>query len=281
MARGGGRERQGATMRTILDAILATASLAEEAVANDPFGLDLGFREGVAPLFRLLHDHYWRVEVRGARHLPTEGPVLLVSNHSGGLPFDGAMICTGIDKHRGVVVRYLYDRFVEGISLVDDFYRRTGGAVANRRNAQLLLEQGAHLLIFPEGVPGVAKTFADRYRLRPFNPGFARLAMTMDVPVVPIAVVGAEEIYPMVGRAEGVGQALGVPYLPITPLFPLFGILGALPLPTKWVIRIGKPIRLGLSTDEARIEREASAVRRKIQAMVTRLRQRRRSVFLG
>jgi 1-acyl-sn-glycerol-3-phosphate acyltransferase len=191
------------------------------------------------------------------------------------------MICTALDKYRSIVVRYLYDRFVQGVSLVDDFYRRTGGAVANRRNAEMLLEQAAHLLIFPEGVPGVAKTFTDRYRLRQFNPGFARLAMAMDVPIVPIAVVGAEEIYPMVGRAEAVGKSLGVPYLPITPFFPLFGILGALPLPTKWVIRVGKPIRLGRSSDESRIERESSVVRRKIQAMVTRLKQRRRSVFFG
>lgn len=285
MVRGGGRERSGATMRTILDVLRATAAVADGTDAGRPedeFGLDLGFRERVTPIFRLLHDHYWRVEVSGAKHVPEDGPVLLVANHSGGLPFDGAMICTSLDAHRGLVVRYLYDRFVRGVSAVDAFYRRTGGAVATWPNAEkLLVERRSHLLIFPEGVPGVAKTFSERYRLREFNPGFARLAMRHDVPVVPIAVVGAEEIYPIVGRSEEAGKSFGLPYVPITPFFPLFGIFGALPLPTKWLIRIGKPMRLGVSTDDRVAARESLRVRRKLQAMVTRLKQRRRSIFLG
>ncbi len=272
-------------MRTILDALKATAAVAEgiEAVReDDEFGLDLAFREQVKPIFRLIHDHYWRVEVSGAKHVPTDGPVILVSNHSGALPFDGAMICTSLDMQRGLLVRYLYDRFVEGVSAVDSFYRRTGGAVANWANAErLLIERRQHVLIFPEGVPGVAKTFSERYRLREFNPGFARLAMRHGIPVVPIAVVGAEEIYPVVGRSEEVGKSFGLPYLPITPFFPLFGVLGALPLPTKWFIRVGKPIRLAQSTDDRAAAREAVLVRRKLQAMVTRLKQRRRSIFLG
>jgi len=281
----GGRERGGATMRTILEALRATAAVADgndPGHSDDEFGLDLGFREQVIPIFRLLHDHYWRVEVSGEKHVPEDGPVILVSNHSGAIPFDGAMICTNLDAHRGIVVRYLYDRFVEGVSAVDTFYRRTGGAVANWKNAeQLLIERRSHLLIFPEGVPGVAKTFSERYRLRDFNPGFARLAMRHDIPVVPIAVVGAEEIYPIVGRSEDAGKSFGIPYVPITPFFPLFGILGALPLPTKWLVRIGKPIRLGRSTDDRVAARESVLVRRRLQAMVTRLKQRRRSIFLG
>lgn len=272
-------------MRTILDALRATAAVAEGAApvrSEDEFGLDPDFRRQVTPIFRLLHDHYWRVEMSGAKHVPETGPVILVSNHSGALPFDGAMICTALDARRSLVVRYLYDRFVEGVSAVDSFYRRTGGAVATWPNAErLLVERRSHLLIFPEGVPGVAKTFSERYRLREFNPGFARLAMRHDVPVVPIAVVGAEEIYPIVGRSEEAGKSFGIPYLPITPFFPLFGVLGALPLPTKWFIRIGKPIRLGHSTDDRQAAREAALVRRKLQAMVTRLKQRRRSIFLG
>lgn len=281
----GGRERGGATMRTILDALRATAVVAEGGEpgrSDDEFGLDLAFRESVTPIFRLLHDHYWRVEASGVKHVPAEGPVILVSNHSGALPFDGAMICTSLDTHRGLVVRYLYDRFVQGVSAVDGFYRRTGGAVATWANAErLLVEHRSHLLIFPEGVPGVAKTFSERYRLREFNPGFARLAMRHDVPVVPIAVVGAEEIYPVVGRSEEAGKSFGIPYLPITPFFPLFGVLGAVPLPTKWLVRVGKPIRLPRSTDDRAAAREAALVRRKLQAMVTRLKQRRQSIFFG
>jgi 1-acyl-sn-glycerol-3-phosphate acyltransferase len=251
---------------------------------TDSFGLDLELRELVRPAFRFLHDRYWRVEVSGARHVPASGPVLLVANHSGALPFDGAMIVTAVDASCGRVVRFLYDRFVEAVSPLDTFYRKVGGAMASRENAQALLRTGDPVLLFPEGISGVAKPFSERYRLRPFSPGFARLAMQLDVPVVPVAVVGAEEIYPLVGRAEGIGKALGIPYLPITPFFPLLGLLGTLPLPTKWFIRFGPPVRLagdGEAGDYLGARNEAMRVRRRLQAMVTRLKNRRRSVFFG
>jgi 1-acyl-sn-glycerol-3-phosphate acyltransferase len=208
---------------------------------RDPFGLDLELRQRVTPAFRFLHDRYWRIEVGGAQHVPAAGPVLLIANHSGALPFDGAMVVTAVDGLRRRVVRFLYDRFVETIAPLDAFYRKMGGVTASRENAQALLRMGEPVLLFPEGISGVAKPFSERYRLRPFSGGFARLAMQHDVPVVPVAIVGAEEIYPLVGRAEGLGKAIGMPYLPITPFFPLLGLLGALPLPTKWFIHFGKP----------------------------------------
>src|SRR5207247_7585091 len=141
--------------------------------------------------------------------------------------------------------------FVENMGAVATFYRKVGGAVATRENALALLQAGELVLLFPEGVPGVAKTFAERYRLQQFSSGFVRLATALDVPVVPVAVVGAEEIYPVVGRAEGGGRFLGVPYVPVTPFFPLLGVLGAVPLPTKWFIRFGTPIRLEGQEGEA------------------------------
>jgi len=250
---------------------------------RDPFGLDLDLRHRVTPAFRFLHDRYWRIEVGGAQHVPATGPVLLVANHSGALPFDGAMVVTAVDGLRRRVVRFLYDRFVEAIAPLDAFYRKMGGVTASRENAQALLRMGEPVLLFPEGISGVAKPFSERYRLRPFSAGFARLAMQHDVPVVPVAIVGAEEIYPLVGRAEGLGKAIGMPYLPITPFFPLLGLLGALPLPTKWFIHFGKPLRLSSGGDETyiRARGEAIRVRRHLQAMVTRLKNRRRSVFFG
>jgi 1-acyl-sn-glycerol-3-phosphate acyltransferase len=250
---------------------------------GDRFGLDAAFRELVTPAFRFLHDRYWRVEVSGARHVPPEGPVLLVANHSGAVPFDGAMIVTAVDAERHRVVRFLYDRFIESMAPLDAFYRRVGGVTARREHARMLLEAGEAVLLFPEGVAGVAKPFSERYRLRAFSPGFARLAMQHDVPVVPVAVVGAEEIYPLVGRAETVGRRLGIPYLPITPFFPLLGPLGALPLPTKWFISFGRPMRLraGAAGSYMEAHDEAARVRRRLQTMVTRLKNRRRSVFFG
>jgi 1-acyl-sn-glycerol-3-phosphate acyltransferase len=260
------------------------ADRAGRTAGADPFGLDRAVRALAEPAFRFLHDRYWRVEISGVQHVPSSGPCLLVANHSGALPFDGAMIVTAVDKHVGRAVRFLYDRFVANVPLVDRFFGKVGGVVATRANAETLLELGHPVLLFPEGVPGVAKPFTERYRLRSFSPGFARLAMQADVPVIPVAVVGAEEIYPMLGRAEGVGKALGMPYVPITPFFPVFGLLGALPLPTKWYIRFGRPIRLTGGDEETRPVRarhEAMRVRRTLQAMVTRLKARRRSVFLG
>jgi 1-acyl-sn-glycerol-3-phosphate acyltransferase len=253
--------------------------------AQDPFGLDPEFRDKVVPAFRFLHDRYWRVEVTGIEHVPVRGPALFVANHSGALPFDGAMICTAVHLHAGLVLRFLYDRFVENVPAMASFYRKVGGAVAERESAEALLRAGEPVLIFPEGVSGVAKPFGDRYRLRAFSPGFARLALAMDVPVVPVAVMGAEEIYPLVGRAEAVGKLFGMPYVPLTPFFPLLGVLGVLPLPTKWFIRFGRPIRLGsVESDGVRGQHaraEALKVRRRIQAMVTRLKRRRQSLFFG
>lgn len=257
---------------------------ARESHDDDPFGLDLAFRERVTPVFRFLFERYWRVEAHGLHNIPPSGRALFVANHSGALPFDGAMICTALHLHDGRIARFLYDRFVANVAPVDTFYRRVGGVVASRENALELLKRGEQVVIFPEGVSGVAKPFSDRYRLRSFSPGFARLALALDVPIIPVAVVGAEEIYPLVGRAESMGKLFGMPYLPITPFFPVLGLLGTLPLPTKWFMKFGKPIELSVGDDEAkwlRARLEAMKVRRKLQAMVTRLKQRRRSVFFG
>ena len=286
MVRGGGSGVRGFApdVRDTSRAHAEDARGAADAFADDPFGIDLDFRARVTPIFRFLYERYWRVEAVGLHHLPSSGPVLFVANHSGALPFDGAMICTALDSHDGRVGRFLYDRFVAAVGPVDTFYRRVGGVVASRENALELLKRNEQVVIFPEGVSGVAKPFSDRYRLRAFSPGFARLALALDVPVVPVAVVGAEEIYPLVGRAEGIGKLLGMPYVPITPFFPILGLLGTLPLPTKWYMKFGKPMRLTVGDDEAkwlRARLEAMKVRRKLQAMVTRLKQRRRSVFFG
>src|SRR5215472_10475302 len=165
-----------------------TFTTADASPTADPFAIDHELRDLVSPAFRFLHDRYWRVEVDGAQHVPAEGPVLLVANHSGALPFDGAMVVTAVDGERRRVVRFLYDRFVETISPLDVFYRKMGGVTASRENAQALLRMGQPVLLFPEGISGVAKPFSERYRLRPFSPGFARLAMQYDVPVVPVAI---------------------------------------------------------------------------------------------
>ncbi len=259
--------------------------------AEDGFGLDLRFRERVLPLFRFLHERYWRVEVLGAHNIPATGAALLVANHSGAIPFDGAMIVTAVRlaEPPGRPVRFLYDRFVDNMPGVGTFYRRVGGAPASYANTARLVANGQVVLTFPEGIAGVAKPFRERYRLRRFSSSFIRLSLNHRVPIVPVAVVGAEEAYPLLARLEDVGKLLGVPYVPVTPLFPLLGVAGALPLPSKWLIRFGKPIELyrtpigddALNPAIVPPRELARKVRHRIAGMVMRLRRRRQSVFFG
>jgi 1-acyl-sn-glycerol-3-phosphate acyltransferase len=235
-------------------------------------------------LFRLLYEKYWRVDARGARHVPKSGPVILVSNHSGALPFDATMIACALEEaHYPRPTRFLYDRFVENLPWVPGFYRKAGGVVASHENAAKLLEKGELVGLFPEGVSGLSKLYSERYVLQPFSAGFVRLALRFGAPIVPVAVVGAEEIYPLLGRLKGLGNLIGAPYLPVTPFFPFLGPLGLIPLPSKWQIRFGKPIVLGQTSHErldgTAVRALAQQVRRRVQSMVRTLLKERDSVF--
>ncbi len=250
----------------------------------DEFGLDPEFRARALPLFRVLYEKYWRVDAGGARNVPKSGPVILVSNHSGAVPFDATMIACALEVARYPrATRFLYDRFVDNLPLVPDFYRKAGGVVASHENAARLLEKGELVGLFPEGVSGLSKLYSERYVLQPFSGGFVRLALRFGAPVVPVAVVGAEEIYPLVGRLRSIGKMIGAPYLPVTPFFPLLGPLGLIPLPSKWRIRFGKPIDLGSAAHERldgmAVRAMAEQVRRRIQAMVRAMLKERDSVF--
>lgn len=261
-----------------------TKTVEKTRPAVDEFGLDPEFRARALPLFRVLYEKYWRVDARGARNVPKSGPVILVSNHSGALPFDATMIACALEEARYPrATRFLYDRFVENLPLVPDFYRKAGGVVASHENAARLLEKGELVGLFPEGVSGLSKLYSERYVLQPFSGGFVRLALRFGAPVVPVAVVGAEEIYPLVGRLRGIGKLIGAPYLPVTPFFPLLGPLGLIPLPSKWRIRFGKPIDLGTAThdrlDGTAVRAMAEQVRRRIQTMVRLLLKEREAVF--
>ena len=261
-----------------------TKPRASREPAADEFGLDPEFRARALPLFQVLYEKYWRVDARGARNVPKTGPVILVSNHSGALPFDATMIACALEEARYPrPSRFLYDRFVDALPLVPEFYRKAGGVVANHENAVRLLEKGELVGLFPEGVSGLSKLYSERYVLQPFSGGFVRLALRFGAPVVPVAVVGAEEIYPLVGRLKRIGALLGAPYLPVTPFFPLLGPLGLIPLPTKWQIRFGKPMVLGTGSPErldgTAVRAAAEQVRRRVQSMIRALLRERDSVF--
>ena len=261
-----------------------------KAELPDPFGYDPAFAARLRPLVEFFYRRYWRVRTEGLEHVPSTGAALLVGNHSGGIPLDAAMIAAAIDlehpQHR--LVRFLYDRFVAAMPLMGELYNRMGSTVASFDNARRLLEMRELVGIFPEGVQGVAKGIWHRYELQPFHSGFIRLSLLLRVPIVPTAVVGAEETYPVIAKWERLGplkQLLNVPYVPVTPLFPWFGALGMIPLPTQWYIRFGPPIRF---YTDARLKRSpprnaahnlAERVRREVQSMVHELLAQRESMF--
>jgi 1-acyl-sn-glycerol-3-phosphate acyltransferase len=267
-----------------------TTGHATKTDVSDPFGYDPEFVARLRPLLEFFYRRYWRVQTDGLEHVPSAGAALLVGNHSGGIPLDAAMIGAAIDlehpQHR--VVRFLYDRFVAAMPFMGQLYQRMGSVLASFDNARRLLEMGEVVGIFPEGVAGVAKGIWHRYELQPFHSGFVRLSLMLRVPIIPMAVVGAEETYPVIGKWEHLGplkQLLNVPYVPVTPLFPWLGALGMVPLPTKWHIRFGPPIRFYAETrlrrppSRATTAKLAERVRRHVQAMVHELLAQRESIF--
>ncbi len=257
---------------------------------SDPFGYDPAFAARLRPLIEFFYRRYWRVRTEGLEHIPSTGPALLIGNHSGGIPLDAVMIAAAVDlehpRHR--LVRFLYDRFVAAMPMMGELYNRMGSAVASFDNARRLLEMGELVGIFPEGVEGVAKGIWHRYELQPFHSGFVRLSVLLRAPIIPTAVVGAEETYPVIAKWERLGplkQLLNVPYVPVTPLFPLFGAVGMIPLPTKWHIRFGPPIRFYAETGRkakptrTTAHKLAERVRRQVQSMLHELLAQRESMF--
>ncbi|MFT5039284.1 MAG: 1-acyl-sn-glycerol-3-phosphate acyltransferase [Hyphomicrobiaceae bacterium] len=245
---------------------------------------DAAIRDRLRPLTSWLFDHYWRVETRGLEHIPEQGPVLLIGNHSGTLPLDAAMIAHAVEGARGRTVRPLYDRWADNQPRVASVMKALGGVTASYRAAEDLLTAGEAVLIFPEGVAGVAKLFSERYRLRGFATSAGRLALKHRVPIVPFGLVGAEEASPMLARSLEVGEKLGLPYLPMTAGAAVVGPLGLLPLPTKWVLRFGRRIylhrerRFATNPDP---EIVAQRLQRAVQNQLSRELGKRRSLFLG
>jgi 1-acyl-sn-glycerol-3-phosphate acyltransferase len=242
----------------------------------DEFGRDPALMEKVRPLFQFLFDQYWRVETRGARNIPSKGRALIVANHSGTLAYDGAMIHMAVFNHQAKsrMTRFLVEDFIQYLPFLGTFFNRVGGVRACPENAERLLMQGELVSVFPEGIKGIGKLYRNRYQLARFGRGgIIRLAIKTQTPIIPCAVIGAEEIYPILWKTQSLAQLLGLPYLPITPLFPLLGPLGLIPLPSKWVISFGKPISYNhlprkVLRDRLQIHALTEALRTTIQGMV-------------
>ncbi len=217
----------------------------------DPYGMDYEVIELVRPFVSFMYHTWWRVKSYGLENVPAEGRALLVSNHSGVLPWDGAMISSAVASQHpvrvGRVVRSLHLHWFSSLPFVAPALAATGQVPGLPENAVRLLENDELVCVFPEGLKGVGKLYKDRYKLARFGRGgFVQAALRAGAPIVPVAVVGAEEIYPMLYNAESFAKMIGFPYFPITPLFPWLGLLGTIPLPTRWSITFCPPI----STEE-------------------------------
>ncbi|HKR71702.1 MAG TPA: lysophospholipid acyltransferase family protein [Streptosporangiaceae bacterium] len=202
-------------------------------------------RAVLMPAARGLYKEWFRVQMRGLEHVPQTGPAMLVANHSGVLPLDAVMLQVGVlDEHPAArSVRMLSADLVYSVPWLAWLARASGHVPANPEEAERLLQAGELVGVFPEGFKGIGKPFSDRYQLQRFGRGgFARTALRTGVPIIPVAIVGAEEIYPMVADWPELAAKLKLPYFPITPLFPWFGLLGAIPLPSKWLIEFCDPV---------------------------------------
>lgn len=221
----------------------------------DDFGYDEELsREVLIPLARLLYERYFRVRTLGIDRIPARGPAMLVANHSGTIPMDAIMmqLAVATEHPQERVVRNVAANLAFTMPFIGPLARKTGNAVACDEDAYELIRRGELLGIFPEGFKGVGKGWSQRYRLQRFGRGgFIELALRTRIPIIPVAIVGAEEAYPMIADARLVAKMFGFPYFPITPTWPLFGPLGLLPLPAKWIIEFGEPIPMDHYPEDA------------------------------
>ncbi|GGV26245.1 lysophospholipid acyltransferase family protein [Streptomyces spectabilis] len=254
----------------------------------DEFGYDAELTDQVLmSLLRPIYDKYFRVEVKGIENVPSDGGALIVANHSGTLPWDGLMMQVAVHDHHPQQrhLRLLAADLVFMLPVVNELARKAGHTLACAEDAGALLERGELVGVMPEGFKGIGKPFGERYKLQRFGRGgFVSTALRTGSPIVPCSIVGAEEIYPMVGNAKTLARVLGIPYFPLTPTFPWLGPLGVVPLPTKWTIQFGEPIPTDGYPPEAAEDpmlmfNLTDQVREQIQHTLYKLLVQRRSVF--
>lgn len=264
-----------------------TLWMSERSGDVDDFGFDEQTVRHARPVLEYLRHSYWRVDVAGIDELPDDGPVLLVANRSGFLPYDGLMISHVVaeersERHRP---RFLVADWLITLPFMQPYLARLGGVRACRENADRLLRTGRSVVAFPEGQKGAAKLFRERYRLKRFGRGgVVRAALEVGVPMVPVAVIGAEEAHPVLFKVETLARSVGLSFLPVTPTFPLLGPLGLIPLPSKWSIRFGSPIETAhfgprAAQDELLVSRMTEELRAEIQRMVELDLHERRGVW--
>jgi 1-acyl-sn-glycerol-3-phosphate acyltransferase len=259
---------------------LRRVNIAAAGSGVDPFGLDPAWAKYAVGTAAVFYRFYFRAETAGIHHLPP-GRVLLVSNHSGQIPFDGMMIAASLflEAEPPRIMRSMVEKWTQTLPFVSTTYARLGQVVGVPENARRLLDQGEAILVFPEGVKGISKSFADRYKLADFGLGFLRLALETRTPIVPIAVVGAEEQYISLGNLPNVARLLRMPTFPLVPQFMIPGM--QMPLPVKYRIYYGEPMTFegDPDDDDAVIEEKVLRVKAAIQRMLEKGLAERKGVF--
>ncbi|MFT3922872.1 MAG: 1-acyl-sn-glycerol-3-phosphate acyltransferase [Myxococcales bacterium] len=255
----------------------------------DEFGLDPHVEESARPVLETLCKHYFRVTVEGAQHLPTQGKALMVANRSGALPWDGLVLRTALRMERSELppLRWLSEDSVFHYPFLGVFMNRLGAVRACQENAERLLAQDKLVVAFPEGAQGSRKLFRDRYQLQRFGRGgYVKLALKLGAPIIPTAIIGAEETNPVLANSRVLARLLGSEHFPITPTFPWLGPMGLLPAPIKWRILIGDPIELDgygpeAAEDVLLVHRLNEQIRGILQGLLTQGKNSRRSVLFG
>jgi len=257
--------------------------------AVDEFGFDPDLTaNALIPVLRPLYQRWFRVDVNGVENVPSEGGALLVANHAGGLwPLDAIMTAVAVhDEHpAGRFLRMLGADLLFSTPGLGAVARKGGSTLACREDAERLLSAGELVGVWPEGFKGIGKPFSERYKLQRFGRGgFVHAALTCGVPIIPVSIIGAEEIHPVLGDVRLLARLLELPYFPITPTFPWLGPLGLVPLPSKWYIEFGEPIHTeqigsAAAEDAAVVFDLTDRVRERIQSSLYRLLVQRRSVW--
>ena len=247
----------------------------------DPWGFSPQDAKFYYSLARHVYD-YFRPEIFGIEHVPA-GRVLIVPNHSGQLPFDGMVVAqaTLLQAKPPRLVRAMAERWVSTLPFVNEMFARSGVVLGDPINCRNLLEDDQAILVFPEGARGSGKIYQQRYKLAPFGRGFMRLALQTKTPVVPVAVIGAEESIISIHDWKGLAKLLRAPYVPISPLLPLLGPLAYFPMPTKFRIYFGEPMHFDgpFDDEDSIIQRKVDQVQDRVQQLVDEGLAQRRSVF--
>jgi 1-acyl-sn-glycerol-3-phosphate acyltransferase len=255
----------------------------------DDFGLDPVYESRFRPIAEFLYRRYFRIKTDGMSQIPADGRCILVANHSGTLPLDGLMLRTALRLEHPAAreLRWLAEDFLFYLPFAGVFMNRVGAVRACQENAERLLGKESLVAVFPEGVQGIRKLWSERYQLQRFGRGgYIRLALRMQAPIIPCAIVGAEETNPLLYRLEYVASLMGLPYIPVTPTFPLLGPLGLMPAPSRWTIKFGEPVSLDgygpqAAEDHVLVGRLSERVRSSIQAMLDNGVRERKSVWFG